>query len=420
VQSILINRPLFLTSPAPIVMKTTFRPFALGVLLGCAWHLAAPGLRAQAAPASVCEGPDLHARVAADPHRIATADDRISLVPPEGLSALADTSRERMEDPPELALTHANGPARIWLRYVPASRRLDASGARAWLSALDGQVARLYGGIAWIAREAVAVDETRWGIRLEFTGRMDGVDEHGWIWATPFGTSVLVASFASPAAEPRWTEAMARSVATLEVRDCAVRWPLAAFVDSAALVRDVAGLPEPSGLPPGVRPLFYVSYDSVGAGVKVTPVVDRIPESYAGPVAAAIRAHLKARPPYPGRPVFTLRVVAGPHPLVDSPEVVERAPALRRGERERMTRELLRLPKPRREPPPTGYRYVVRLRLLADGTLDPALVTLERSPGIPELDAGVLRLVRTLRFNAATVEGIPVAVWMKFPINIEP
>jgi TonB family protein len=405
-------------------MKSATRLLVLGVLLTCASSIAVVKLRAQAAPAPgrVCEGPDLRAHVAADPRRVAVANARISLVPPEGLSVVTDTSFEPTLNHP-LTLLNPDSTARIWLQYVPG-RRLDESGVRAWLSTLERQSTQIYRGASWIARDASALDETSWRIRLELTGVRDGVPEHAWIWAAPFEATTLIAVFAAPVGDPRWTEAMERSVATLEVRDCTLRWPLATFVDSAALVRAVSGLPAPGDLPAGVTPLFWVGFDSAGPGVRVTPLFDETPESYAGPVEAAIRAHLKPRPPFlPDDRSFTLRVVAGPQPLVDNPEVVAHAPALRPGERARLGVELNRLPRPPRDSLRAhGGRldYLVGLRVQADGTVDSTSVVLKRSPGFPQLDARVLLVVRTMRFRPATFDGVPQAVLVTLPIVIEP
>jgi TonB family protein len=402
-------------------MNSASRLLVLGVLLTCASSITMVKLRAQAASGRVCEGPDLRARAAADPRRVAIADDRISLVPPEGLRPYNETRLASTPELPALALAQTDLPARIWLQYA-VGRRLDARTAREWQASLEATATQQFSGVAWIAQEAVGVDErSNGGIRLEFTGwsAWSAAEEHVWVWATPFETWTLIASFNAPAGDARWTEAMARSLATLEVHDCTVRWPLAAFVDSAALVRAVSDLPAPTDLPAGARPLFRVSYDSTGGpGVEVWPAIRQIPESYAGPVVAAIRAHLKPRPPLPRHRVFTLRVVAGPQPLVDAAEVAERVPALRRGEGARLRQELLRLPRPDSLSKRTSY--IVDFRLLEDGTVDPATARIERSTATPELDAGVLRIVRTLRFTPAAIEGVPTAVKVRIPIEIEP
>jgi TonB family protein len=192
--------------------------------------------------------------------------------------------------------------------------------------------------------------------------------------------------------------------------------PAAALVDSAGLARAVAGLAMPA-LPQGVRPLFRVEYDTAGAVRDVEPVFREIPAEYAGPVVAALRAHLKPqgasnRP----QPSF-LRVVAGPEPAVDRPAVVVKRPELANTQEiDRMKREVGRRFRIRDQEVTTlsGRTYrvptvrVVRLMVLADGSVDPESVQVTPPGDNPELDAELVRIARAMRFQPPQVDGVPV------------
>jgi TonB family protein len=170
-------------------------------------------------------------------------------------------------------------------------------------------------------------------------------------------------------------------------------------------------------LPQGVRPLFRVEYDTAGAVRDVEPVFREIPAEYAGPVVAALRAHLKPqgasnRP----QPSF-LRVVAGPEPAVDRPAVVVKRPELANTQEiDRMKREVGRRFRIRDQEVTTlsGRTYrvptvrVVRLMVLADGSVDPESVQVTTPGDNPELDAELVRIARAMRFQPPQVDGVPV------------
>ncbi|HEX5872871.1 MAG TPA: TonB family protein [Longimicrobium sp.] len=194
--------------------------------------------------------------------------------------------------------------------------------------------------------------------------------------------------------------------------------PLSTFVDSAGLVAAVAALPAPD-LPPEILPMFLVSFDSTGAVNKVETFSD-LPASYAEPVVAAIRAHLKPQPPS-RQPITTyLRVVAGPEPVVDRPELsrvdpprLANGPVLGReleqvvtsfvGEEGSVTQG--------------SYEAELRLRILEDGTVDTLSVEVSRSTGDARLDREAVRVVRLARFRPATVEGRPVKIMVSLPLT---
>ncbi|HYJ78846.1 MAG TPA: hypothetical protein VEW03_04565, partial [Longimicrobiaceae bacterium] len=103
--------------------------------------------------------------------------------------------------------------------------------------------------------------------------------------------------------------------------------PLSVFLDSAGLVRAAAALPAPAQELP-VPPLFWVEFDSTGAVKEVEPIFNELPVDYAGPVAAAIRGHLKPQAPS-RQPISThLRVMTGPAAQVDRPPIRRRMPGV--------------------------------------------------------------------------------------------
>jgi TonB family protein len=194
--------------------------------------------------------------------------------------------------------------------------------------------------------------------------------------------------------------------------------PISTFVDSAGLVRAVAALPAPD-LPPDIEPLFRVTFDTTGAVKEVESASD-LPASYEEPVLAAIRAHLKPQPPSP-QPITTfLRVIAGPEPVVDRPE-------LRRVEPPRLTngsvlgsaleQAIASFVREGGSATQAAYPAELRFRVLEDGTVDTLSVEVSRSTGIAALDREAVRVVRLARFRPATAEGLgPVKVMVTLPL----
>jgi hypothetical protein len=192
----------------------------------------------------------------------------------------------------------------------------------------------------------------------------------------------------------------------------------AALVDSAALARAVAGLTVPA-LPQGVRPLFRVDYDSTGAVRDVDPVFREIPAEYAGPVVAALRAHLKPQRASNRLQPSILRVVAGPEPVVDRPAVVVKRPELANTrEIDGMKRQVGRRFGIRAREVQIGGRSIripavrlVRLMVLDDGSVDPESVTIyttgSSTADAPELRDELVRIGRAMRFQPAQVDGAP-------------
>jgi hypothetical protein len=188
-------------------------------------------LAAEAAEASrsaggaypVCEEPELQAHLAAgDPRRGAIADGRISLVPPEGMEELTSVelvqALRRSESRPERM--YIGDSAVVWLQIDPGA--LDV-GSPASLASLQ----RRLGGdrpdeITWVSREVVEQGGARW-LRLEYTRPTRRAGGSLMIlYATAFQGRTLIAAFGGP---PSAREALARSAATLEARDCRVSRP---------------------------------------------------------------------------------------------------------------------------------------------------------------------------------------------------
>lgn len=208
---------------------------------------------------------------------------------------------------------------------------------------------------------------------------------------------------------------------------------ISAFVDSAGLVRALAALAVPE-LPPGALPLFDVSFDSTGAVHSVRPMFREapagythrlLPEAYAGPVEAAIRAHLKPQAPSRDPLATHLLVVAGPEPRVECPRILERQPDLHVGQASRELRRIARAFSDSRRDTPleAEYRTELKFRIGLDGTVDSATVEVIRSTGDAELDRRVVETMNRLHFRPAALglsedTMVPVKVWVVLPFDI--
>lgn len=65
-----------------------------------------------------------------------------------------------------------------------------------------------------------------------------------------------------------------------------------------------------------------------------------------------------------------------------------------------------------------GGTVYLKLRVLADGTLDPATISVERA-GNPALAGAALAIARMMRFAPGRVGGTPAAVWYRYPLFFE-
>jgi TonB family protein len=195
--------------------------------------------------------------------------------------------------------------------------------------------------------------------------------------------------------------------------------PLSAVLDSAGLAGDAAALN--LELPRGVPPLFSIRFDSTGAVQTVRAMFDRIPPAYADPVVAAIRARLKPQPAT-GSMVYTyVRVTTGPRARVDRPRLHEHQPQLfNRGEVAQLLSWAAERHAPRlRTTGLPSYTVQVRFRVLTDGSADAEGADVMRSSGDAGLDQEALAVIARMRFRPATVEGIPVRVWVQVPITFD-
>jgi len=192
-----------------------------------------------------------------------------------------------------------------------------------------------------------------------------------------------------------------------------------ALIDSAALVRAAAALPA-GELPRDVPPIFVATFDSTGTASEVRPLFDRIPASYAGPVVAAIRASARPQAPFTRPYSVYVRVATGPNARVDIPRLVETQPAL--VNRDEVARSLNRATAHhmrRLQSMPRRYVVDVKFRIQTDGTPDVASAAVLHSSGDPGLDKESLGVVARMRFRPATIEGVPVRVWVTIPMTFD-
>jgi TonB family protein len=194
--------------------------------------------------------------------------------------------------------------------------------------------------------------------------------------------------------------------------------PISAVLDSAGLVADAAALPV--ALPRGAPPLFSIAFDSTGAVDTVRAMLHGLPDAYAAPVVAAIRARLRPQPA--GKPLSTyVRVVTGRDARVDRPAIRERAPEL--ANRNETARGLARAAWDHatrlRLYGGSTLTTVARFRVKADGTTDVESAFVQRSSGDEGLDREALQAVARMRFRPAAIEGEAVAVWVMIPISFK-
>jgi hypothetical protein len=378
---------------------------------------AADAARAGGAADAVCEEPALQAHLAAgDPRREAIADGRISLVPPEGMEELTSIQAShwlpRSETPP--LRVFAGDTAAVWLRYFSVVADVESP-------VFQAAMEQVLGGehpdrISWISREVVEQGGARW-LRLEYTFRpRRGGESLSIFYATGFQGRILTAWFTGPR---RVREALARSAATLEVRDCRVSRPLRAWVDSAAVARAAAAL-EPPQMPTDMKPIFRVTFDTAGVVETVEPVFTQIPAPYADAVVAALRAAVRPKPRSRYPTAHLVRVVGGAAPLVDSPELIERAPVVR--DPEWIGRRLGDLSNMLMFRPGTSRRaapgFYVRMRVLPDGKVDRESVQLLRGSGVQWLDEAIVGIARRTSFRPGEVDGFAARTWVVLPMSL--
>jgi hypothetical protein len=150
----------------------------------------------------------------------------------------------------------------------------------------------------------------------------------------------------------------------------------------------------------------------------VAALYDEISADYASAVIAAIRANLKPQPRWSAGSEYLIRVVGGPQPLVDSPEVTWRWPVLVNAEEviEGLAAATARVAPRRGRPPRPEFR--IRMRILSTGRVDPGSVLLLDAAQVQPVEEAILRVVREMRFRPAEVDGIRATVWVQFPVTV--
>jgi TonB family protein len=192
--------------------------------------------------------------------------------------------------------------------------------------------------------------------------------------------------------------------------------PLDALLDSAALLADARALDLQAA---GVMPLFRITFDEQGGVDRVEAVFDQIPAAYAAPVVAALRARARAQAPSQRPRGTTLRIVTGAEARVDRPTLRETQPEL--ANRARVSGMLGRVYS--RDPvrslmiPGRAYTMLLRFQVRPDGAVEDSTVMVIQAAQEEELNRAAVAVVQSMRFRAATIEGLPVRVWVQLPVT---
>ena len=369
--------------------------------------------------ARTCNELELQRRLAAEPARTQLEYGRISLVLPPGLRRLTDDEIVMGLAPPDATYAFAGRTSGVYFRVMANdSAKVDSAAFRqrweSWLVRNAGTPA-----IEWISREVVERNGARWlALDLAFTRPGQARARHS-VHLTDFRGGTLVAGFLGPADTPSET-ALDSSLASLQVENCDLLTPVEMLVDSAALARAVSTIPAPQ-LPAGLRPIFMLAFDSTGSIETVEPLFDPIPPAYAAPVAAALRASARRQLSRGAMRTYLVRVVTGPTPLIDVPRVKHTPPV---GDMRALRRSLAGLAtaigRHRETRGRTALGLMVRMRVLADGSIEPGSLQLTKSSGVGWVDAEALERVVKLRFSPGEVDGVPVKEWVTLPIILRP
>jgi hypothetical protein len=364
--------------------------------------------------ARTCNELELRRRLAAEPGRTHLAGGRISFVLPPGLTRLTPDEIGMGFDPPDAAEAFVGEGGSIYFRVARDSGEVASAAFRQRWESWAVRHAEAP-AIEWISREVVERNGTPWlGLDLAFT-RRGRPRTHHRIYLTNFGAGTLVAGFMGPA-DALHDAALDSSLASLRVENCAIVTPIEMLVDSAALARAVSAIPPPQ-LPAGLRPIFELAFDSTGGIDTVEPLFDAIPPAYAAPVAAALRASARRQPFRGTRRSYLVRVVAGPAPLVDVPEVEQTSPVPdRRALRRSLERVSAQLPEHRESRGVNRVGVIATMRVLADGSIEPGSLRLAKSTGVGWIDDGVLEGLAKASFRPGEADGVPVKTWVTLPI----
>jgi TonB family protein len=195
------------------------------------------------------------------------------------------------------------------------------------------------------------------------------------------------------------------------------RPPLTTLLDSASLHAQVATLPVS---PPEQRHgrYFWVEYDSLGQPEKVTPAFARLAPEYAQAIMPLLRASMRKlsrRAPY----TAIIEVGAGPSPLIGAPVLERTAPRLidRRRMQESVAARIFLYA--RRHPEFNRHMsFAVEVTVNEDGSATTHRMT--RSTGAPLLDRDVMRIVRDVRFEPGTLDGLPAPTLVWVPMSYDP
>jgi TonB family protein len=410
-------------------MTLRIRPAALWLAISLVVPVLGPPARSAAQGAEqdarqprwprTCSELDLQRRLAAEPARTELAGGRISLVLPPGLPRLDDVDIGMGIAPRGARYAFGAGGTSIDFRFLSDSAEVDSADvdSDAFRERWESWAVRRAGtsAIEWINRGVVERNGVRWlGLDFVFT-RSHQTPTHYRVYITRFGGGILAAGFLGPAGTP-YDGALDSSLASLKVENCDLVTPIDMLVDSAALAQAVSAIPPPQ-LPAGIRPIFVLAFDSTGSVESVEPLFDTIPPSYASPVAAALKAAARRQLSRDPAGAYWVRVVAGPTPLVDLPEVERTQPV---GDMRALERSLRGLAMQFEVRPQTSgvatVGLMVTMRVLSDGSIEPGSVRLTRSSGVDWVDAEVLERVVKAKFRPAAVDGVPIKTWVTLPI----
>jgi hypothetical protein len=369
--------------------------------------------------ARTCNELELQRRLAAEPARTQLEDVRISIVLPPGLRRLTADEIAMGLAPPDADYAFVGSVSGVYFRLMANdAAEVDSAAFRqrweSWLVRNAGTPA-----IEWISRGVVARSGARWlALDLAFTRPGQARARHS-VHLTSFRGGTLAAGFLGPADTPSDT-ALDSSLASLQVENCDLVTPVEMLVDSTALARAVSTIPAPR-LPAGLRPIFMLTFDSTGGIETAEPLFDSIPPAYAAPVVAALRASVRRQLSRGVARAYLVRVVAGPMPLIDVPRVKHTPPV---GDMRALRRSLdglaTRVGRHRETRGMSALGVMVRMRVLADGSIEPGSLQLTKSSGVGWVDAGVLERVEKLRFSPGEVDEVPIKEWVALPIILRP
>jgi hypothetical protein len=178
----------------------------------------------QAPPATAarsCNPEELRA-LATDPRRVSIAGGRVSLVPPTGLPRFPKTAEDAAE---EIAYLEPPGTSIIVA--------LGGDYAPTMLRQVMEAMTKAFPTVKWINRgDMVERGRVRWQ-RVEYTANIVGTEQWTEFYVTSFQGQALTLSVTviPTSSRARWQAALADSVASLVVHDCALAGGMGAGID---------------------------------------------------------------------------------------------------------------------------------------------------------------------------------------------